>query len=171
MGTEMSAPQSLKDVYADELKDLWSANDQMARCVGAMAEKVHDPKLKKNLEASVTGINKHVETLKGLLEKAGETVKKEHCKGMDGLVREATKHTTTEASEDGDLLDIVIISQYQRMCHYGLAGFGTAASYAKALKMKDDEAALNTIVSDIYKADEYASELGKRTAKAAKKDA
>jgi ferritin-like metal-binding protein YciE len=35
----MSAIESLQDVYADELKDLWSANDQMTKVVQVMAGK------------------------------------------------------------------------------------------------------------------------------------
>lgn len=167
----MSTPESLQDIFADEMKDLWSANDQMARSVKAMAERAHDPKLKQTLETSYKGINKHAETLKSLLEKSDEEVKPERCKGMAGLVGEAEKHTAKEAPKDGELLDIVILSQYQRMCHYGISGFGTAASYAKALGMKEHEAALKGVVEDIYKADEYATKLGEKTAKAAKKAA
>lgn len=165
----MSAPESLKDVYADELKDLWSANDQMTPVVKAMAEKAHDPKLKKMLETSVAGINQHADSLKALLKEAGETVEKEHCKGMEGLVKEALKHTTKEAPETGDLMDIVIVAQYQRMSHYGLAGFGSAAAYAEALGMKEHVTKLKSIVADIYKADEYASTLGETAAKIAPK--
>jgi len=57
------------------------------------------------------------------------------------------------------LLDVVILAQYQRMSHYGLAGFGTAAAYANALHMSEDHAALTQIVSDIYQGDEYATAL------------
>lgn len=165
----MSAPESLKDIYADEMKDLWSANDQMIPVVKQMAQKAHDPKLKQTLEASTAGIAKHADTLKALLKDADEEVEKEHCKGMEGLVKEALKHTTKEAPEDGELLDIVIVAQYQRMCHYGIAGFGCATAYAEALGMKDHVAKLRTIVADIYKADEYASKLVEKTSKAAAK--
>ncbi len=165
----MPAPDSLKEVYLDEMKDLWSANDQMTRAIKTMAEKAHDPKLKKTFEASGAGIGKHTDALKSLLQHAGGEVAKEHCKGMEGLVNEAHKHAVEEAPEDGDLLDIVLISQYQRMSHYGIAGFGTAAAYAEALGMKDDVAKLKGIVSEIYKADEYASHLGEKVAKAASK--
>ena len=126
----MTTASSLKDVYADEIKDLWSANDQMSKVMEIMAGKAHDPELKRALKNSITGISKHAETIKTLLEDAGETVKKEHCRGMEGLVTEATKHFTDEAPDSPELLDIVIVAQYQRMSHYGLAGFGTAAAYA-----------------------------------------
>ena len=86
---------------------------------------------------------------------------------MEGLVSEALKHMTQEAPTDGELLDVTIISQYQRMSHYGLAGFGTAASYAEALGKTEDVTKLKSIVSDIYKADEYASTLAEKSAKLA----
>ena len=163
----MSSPDSLKAVYFDEMRDLWSANDQMTRAVQAMAGKAHDPKLKQTLEASVTGITKHRDTLKSLLQEAGGEVSKEHCAGMEGLVREALKHTGDEAPTNADLLDVEIIAQYQRMSHYGIAGFGTATAYAEALGMQEHVGKLKSIVSDIYKADEYASALGEKAAKAA----
>ena len=74
-------------------------------------------KLKKHLAESVSGIGKHNETLKSLLEDAGVKPEKEHCKGMEGLCKEALKHGVQEAPKDGELKDIVIIGQYQRMCH------------------------------------------------------
>ena len=154
-----------------EMKDLWSANDQMTRAVKTMAGKAHDPELKQTLESSVAGITKHRETLKMLIEEAGAEVEKEHCQGMEGLAKEALKHSVAEAPENGDLLDVQIIAQYQRMSHYGIAGFGTATAYAGALGMKDHVTKLKAIVADIYKADEYASQLGKKAAKLAPKDA
>jgi ferritin-like metal-binding protein YciE len=92
-------------------------------------------------------------------------VQKEHCKGMEGLVKEATKHIGADAPSD--LLDIVIIAQYQRMSHYGLAGFGAAAAYAKALGMQEHYEKLSKIVSEIYAGDEYASKRAKKAEKLA----
>ncbi len=167
----MPVPDSLKEIYADEMKDLWSANDQMTQAVNTMAGKAHDPKLKQMLETSMKGITKHADTLKALLKEVGEEVEKEHCKGMEGLVKEALKHAVKEAPEDGDLRDVAIIAQYQRMSHYGIAGFGCAAAYAGALGMKEHVSKLKAIVADIYKGDEYASKLGEKAAKVAPKEA
>jgi ferritin-like metal-binding protein YciE len=162
MGTE-----SLKDVYADELKDLWSANDQMAKVVKVMSDKATDKDLKRMLVQSVADITKHAETLKGLLVDADEDARTEHCKGMEGLVKEATLHITKEAPESSQLLDIVILAQYQRMSHYGLAGFGTAAAYAEALDMEEHGTKINKIVADIRKGDKYASTLASHAEKLA----
>ena len=84
---------------------------------------------------------------------------KEHCKGMEGLVAEATKHVLEEGPAKGSVLDVLIIAQYQRMTHYGIAGFGTAAAYAKALGLKDDNKKLRDATKEIYGGDEYMTQL------------
>ena len=167
----MSAPDDLKEVYTDELKDLWSANDQMSKALRTLVDKVHDKKLREMFEGSFGGIEKHTATLKSLVESADDAVEPEHCRGMEGLVKEALKHGLAEAPEDGDLRDLVLIAQYQRMSHYGITGFGTAAAYATALGRKDDAKQLKAIVSDIYRADEYTTTQGERLAKLAAKHA
>lgn len=81
----MSTPEDLKGLYTDELKDLWSANDQMQRVLKKIAPKTSDPSLKEMLGKSVEGISKHTELLKELLAGQDEKVSKEHCRGMEGL--------------------------------------------------------------------------------------
>ncbi len=162
----MPSSESLKEIYIEEMRDLWSANDQMQRVMQAFSQKATDTTLKDLLEKSVSGIAQHTEMLKSVLESQGGKIGKDHCRGMEGLVEEAKKHAL-EADLNGELRDLVMIAQYQRMSHYGLAGFGTAASYADALGLKDDATKLKSIVKDIYKADEYTSQLAERAEKAA----
>ena len=162
----MSAPKSLKDLYTHEMQDLYSANDQMQRVVKTLAGKASDPKLTAMLTKSIEGIGKHTESLKELLSAAEGKAAKDHCKGMEGLVAEATKHVTDEAPEKGPVLDAVIIAQYQRMTHYGLAGFGTAAAYATALGDKQSATKLQSIVKEIYGGDEFATQLAETSVNA-----
>ena len=149
------APEDLNDLYIDELKDLWSANDQMQRTLKKIAPRATDAKLKEMLAKSQDGIKRHTDVLKELITANGEKAEKEHCKGMEGLVTEAVKHIIEEAPDKGPVLDAQIIAQYQRMTHYGIAGFGTAASYAKTLGLKDDEKKLKEATKEIYGGDEY----------------
>ncbi|EJL33464.1 ferritin-like domain-containing protein [Novosphingobium sp. AP12] len=155
----MSTPENLSDVYVDELKDLWSANDQMLKVVKKLTTKASDPSLKEMLTKSHAGITEHTAVLKDLIAGQEEKVSKEHCKGMEGLVAEATKHVLEEGPTKGPVLDVLIIAQYQRMSHYGIAGFGTAAAYAKALGLKDDNKKLRDATKDIYGGDEYMTKL------------
>ncbi len=155
----MTAPKNLRDLYCHEMADLYSANDQMQRVVKVLIAKASDPKLGSMLTKASEGIAKHTESLKRLLKEAEGEASKEHCKGMEGLVKEATKHVTEHAPEPGPVMDAMIIAQYQRMTHYGLAGFGTAAAYATAMGQSDAAAKLHAIVKEIYGADEFATKL------------
>ena len=133
----MSVPENLQDLYIDELKDLWSANDQMLKFVKKITTKTSDKSLKQML-----------------------------MKSQEGIV----KHTTEEAPKKGPVLDALIIAQYQRMTHYGIAGFGTAAAYAQALSLEDDKKALDLAVKEMYSGDQYGSKLAETTVNLAAKD-
>lgn len=158
----MSTPENLEDIYIDELADNWSANDQMRQAVTKMAEVAGDEKLRQRLEKAVQGIEKHTQTIKQLLDELGED-EPEHCKGMEGLVKEAHKHAIDADIEDDDVRDVVIITQYQRMCHYGLAGLGSAKAFAEALGMQDHAQKLDEIVGQIYDADQNMTDLAERS--------
>ena len=128
----MSKISSLDKLYAEELKDLWCANDQMVKALKKIAPEAANGKLKTMLAGSQEGIAKHTEILKSLIDGLNEKVKKERCKGMQGLVEEAIKHTIDDAPDKGPVLDAAIVAQYQRMTHYGITGFGTVAALSPA---------------------------------------
>lgn len=167
----MPAPEDLNEIYVDELKDLWSANDQMLKILKKITTKASDAPLKEMLTRSHEGITKHTGVLKELIAAQDEKVSKEHCKGMEGLVAEATKHLIEEGPEKGPLLDVLIIAQYQRMTHYGIAGFGTAAAYAKALGLTDDNKKLRDATKEIYGGDEYMTKLAESSVNLQAEDA
>ena len=77
---------------------------------------------------------------------------------------------TEEAPDKGPVLDAVIIAQYQRMSHYGIAGFGTAASFAGTLKLKDAQKRLKQATKEIYGGDEYMTKLAETTVNIDAKD-
>ena len=155
----MANVENLSDLYFNELKDLWSANDQMSKVLKKIMREASHPKLKDMMQSTQDGIAKHTTLLKEIISSHGEKVSKEHCKGMEGLAAEALKHTIEEAPPKGPVLDAAIIAQYQRMTHYGITGFGTVAAFAKALQFKEDNAKLQSAVKDMYMADELMSEL------------
>ena len=167
----MSTVSNLSDLYIEELKDLWSANDQMVRALKKIATKATNPKLKQMLESSQAGISSHTDLLTALIANQDETVSKEHCKGMEGLVSEALKHTVEDGPDKGPVLDAAIIAQYERMTHYGITGFGTVAAFSKALKFDDDNKQLRAAVKDMYIADELMTELAEAAVNVAAADA
>ncbi len=157
-----ATPSNLKELYTADVRDLWSANDQMQKIVQAFSEKATDPKLKQLFEQSVAGINRHTQALREMADADSDSP----CPGMQGLIQEATQHAL-QSDLSPQLRDLEMIAQYQRMSHYGLAGFGTVAAYAEALGMTERANKLKSMVSDIYKADEYSSSLAESAQKAA----
>jgi ferritin-like metal-binding protein YciE len=137
----------LEDLYQEEIADLISANIQMQTVVKRMASKVHDQNIKQLLTSSVTAIGKHTTTLRGMRQGDHQT----ECRAMAGLTEEARQHAV-DADLPAKLRDVAMLPHYQRMSHYGMAGFGTAAAYARALGRTATK--LSEIVSDIYRADE-----------------
>lgn len=159
----MSAHDDLKSIYLGELKDLWSANDQMRAVVTDMAAAANDPALAQRLTQSAEEIAAHTATLmKSMIHAAGGDREKHHCKGMEGLVQEARRHALDAEFADGELSDVAIIAQYQRMAHYGMAGVGTAAACARALGRTEDADQLQAVLDDVYSADRHLSDLAER---------
>ncbi|MEZ5654950.1 MAG: DUF892 family protein [Sphingobium sp.] len=134
----------------------------MEKMVRKLAEKASEEQLRQRLEKSADGIAQHTKTIQSLLEDCG-VHEKEHCKGMEGLVKEATKHALDADIGDPDVRDVIIIAQYQRMCHYGICGFGTAKAFVEALGKDDHVARLEEITADIYDPDENMSDLAERS--------
>ena len=155
----MSQITTLKELYVDELRDLWSANDQMARALKKVLPQATNSKLRALLERSPEAIGRHTRMLQALIEGQGGELSKEHCKGMEGLVAEAVKHTVDEPPQEGAVLDAAIIAQFQRMTHYGITGFGTVAAFARALRLSADSDKIETAVKDMHRADDLMSEL------------
>ena len=77
----------------------------------------------------------------------------EFCRGMEGLTREARAHAIDAEIADKDVRDASIIAQYQRMAHYAMAGYGTAAAFAERLGRERDTHVLRTCLEQTRSGD------------------
>lgn len=144
---------SLKDVYLDQMQDLYSACSQSAEIVPDLGGAAKHDALKSALTDGERGIREGMTTLKGLIEAHGADPDGEHCKGMEGLVAEAKAHGLEESFGDEDAQDAMIVTQYQRMTHYAIAGYGCCVAFAKRLGLSDDAEALQTCLDACYDGD------------------
>ena len=150
----MSGPiNNLKDLYILELKDLYNANKQ----ANATTEKLHkaasNKDLKAALERSIEGTKKGNKHIEAIVESHGEKPTGHKCKGMEGLTKEAEEHVLKGEFGDDDVRDAMLISQYQRMAHYAITGYGTVEAFAKRLGLKDDAKKLNTCKEETIEGD------------------
>ena len=149
----------LKDVYVDQLQDLHSACSQSAKITAELAEKATDEALVKALKAGVSGIEDGMATLRALIEGHGADPGGEHCKGMEGLVREARAHALEESFGADAVRDAMIVTQYQRMAHYALAGYGCLVAFAGRLGLDDEAKKLTECLDATYGGDRHMTEI------------
>jgi ferritin-like metal-binding protein YciE len=149
----------LKDLYLDQLDDLYSACGQSRDVTIELEKAAGDAKLKEALHKGHNGISAGMDVMAGILRKHGKEPGNEHCSGMEGLVTEARKHALEEEFGDADVRDAMIISQYQRMAHYAIAGYGTAKAFAKRLGFEEDAVLLDRHLGNTYDGDEKMTEL------------
>ena len=153
------ALNSLKDVYIDQLQDIWSACSQSRDVTQSLAKAAKNDDLKKALEAGAKGITDGMNAVQKLAEQHGFDPEGEHCKGMEGLVNEARSHALEEEFGDDDVRDAMIITQYQRMAHYAIAGWGCCKAFATRLGLEEDARLLDECLGNTYDGDEHMTEI------------
>jgi ferritin-like metal-binding protein YciE len=127
------AIENLKQLYIAELKDLYDANEQANATTEKLIPAASSEELKSALKRSIEGTKTGNEHIKSILDTHGEGVGNVTCQGMKGLTTEAEKHVLKEEFGDDAVRDAMLISQYQRMAHYAITGYGTVEAFAKRL--------------------------------------
>lgn len=149
------AINSLHDVYHDQLQDLWSACKQSHAVTLELADAAKNPDLAQALKDGADGIEGGMNHIDVLCRAHDLDPKGEHCKGMEGLVTEAKSHGLDAEFGDDDSRDAMIITQYQRMVHYALAGYGCLLAFAKRLELHEDAKTLEKLLDDTYDGDRH----------------
>ena len=144
---------NLKDVYHDQLQDLWSANSQAIDMVAKLGEAAQDKDLSEALISGANGIRDGIDKIATICNAHGIDPDGEHCKGMEGLVAEAKAHALDAEFSDPAVRDAMIITQYQRMVHCALAGYGCLVAFANRLGHDSDGAVLNECLDNTYDGD------------------
>lgn len=150
---------TLKDLYVDQLQDLYSANRRAIQVTRELKEAASSAQLRKALTAGVDGIEEGMDHLKTLIENHDANPRGEHCKGMEGLAAEARAHGVEADFSDEDVRDASIIAQYQRMTHYGISGYGTAAAFARRLGLENDASVLAQCLDDTRSGDKHMTQI------------
>ena len=153
------AMNTLKDIYLDQIQDLWSANTQSLPVVTELGRAAQDKDLSEALIAGAQGISDGIAELEKLCSDHGIKPNAEHCKGMEGLVKEARAHGLSDEITDPDVRDAAIIPQYQRMVHYALAGYGTLVAFANRLGLDGDAAVLEKCLDQTYDGDRHMTKI------------
>ncbi|HZF07788.1 MAG TPA: ferritin-like domain-containing protein [Thermoanaerobaculia bacterium] len=149
--------ESLKDLYLEQLKDLYSAETQIVDALPKMADAAHAPELKNAFREHLNQTQQHVDRLKQIFRKLGESPKGETCEGMKGLLKEGQE--MIEMKGEPEVIDAGLIAAAQRVEHYEMAGYGTVRTYAELLGDPESMRLLERTLQEEEEADEKLTEI------------
>jgi ferritin-like metal-binding protein YciE len=121
----------LEELLVDELKDLYSAENQLVKALPKMAKAASSPELKRAFERHLEETRRQVERLDQVGQALDVKLTGKKCKGMEGLLEEGKE--VIEEDYDGNTKDAGLIGAAQRVEHYEIAGYGTARTHAELL--------------------------------------
>jgi ferritin-like metal-binding protein YciE len=150
-------PEGLKELYIDELKDLYNAENQLVKALPKMAKAASFDELRQGFEKHLKQTQGHVQRLEKIFQTLGESPKGKKCKGMEGLIEEGSE--AMEEDYEDSVLDAALIGAAQRVEHYEIAGYGTVRSMAETLGEADHVSLLQQTLEEEKETDAKLTEL------------
>lgn len=154
------ANQGLKELYIDELKDLYNAENQLVKALPKLAKASSSEELRAGFEQHLQQTKGHVERLEQIFEALDESPKGKKCAGMEGLVEEGSEVMSEDF--EGSVMDAALIGAAQRVEHYEIAAYGTVRALAETLGEVKHAALLEETLKEEKETDEKLSELAQQ---------
>ena len=126
---------SLNEILIDELRDLYSAENQLVKALPKVAKAISNPEMKANVKDHLEVTKAQVLRLREVFGHIGKKPTGKHCSGMEGCIKEVTE--ALEEDFEGALKDACITGAALRVEHYEIAGYTAAIAMAKALGEKE----------------------------------
>ncbi|CAN5462469.1 ferritin-like domain-containing protein [soil metagenome] len=153
--------EDLRDLYIDQLKDLYNAENQLIKALPKMAKAASNESLKSAFQDHLEQTRVHAERIEQIMKDMGENPKGKKCKAMEGLVEEGKE--ALEEFEDPDVLDAALIAAAQRVEHYEMAGYGCVRTYASLLGEDSAAKLLQQTLDEEGDADKKLTDLAEST--------
>lgn len=152
----MRTSVSLNDLLVDELKDLYSAENQMIKALPKLARTAESPELRTAFEEHLEQTRKQVARLERIFENLDASPKGKSCATLEGLLEEGSELMD---GLDGAVLDAGLIGAAKKIEHYEIAAYGTARTHAEALGMEEAVRLLEETLDEEKQADEVLSQI------------
>ena len=150
---------ALKELYIDELRDIYNAENQLVKALPQMAKAATSDDLRTGFEEHLEQTKGHVQRLEQIFAELDEKPTGKKCKGMEGLVEEG-KEMIDE--QEGEVLDAGLISAAQRVEHYEIAAYGCVRTYANLLGETDAAELLNQTLEEEKETDKKLTTLAEK---------
>jgi ferritin-like metal-binding protein YciE len=147
--------ESLQEIFVEELKDLYSAENQIIKALPKMIKAASSKELRAAFESHLLETKEHVKRLETIFEELEEKPKGKTCKGMEGLLKEGAE--LMEEDAEPEVLDVGLIAAAQRVEHYEIAGYGCVRTYAELLGHQEAVNLLEETLNEEKSADQKLS--------------
>jgi ferritin-like metal-binding protein YciE len=137
--------ETLEDLFQEQLKDLYSAENQLLKAMPSMASAAKDQRLLQSFELHRQETENQVTRLEQI--------------AMQGLIAEGQETISEDASDE--VKDAALIAAAQRIEHYEIAGYGTAAHYAERLGYDTAASLLRQTLQEEQNTDTKLNDLAK----------
>ena len=125
----------LREVMLEELRDRYSAENQLIKALPKLAKAAQDEDLQQSFSEHLEETTGQVERLKEVFSLLEEKPTGKHCKGMEGLIEEGKEAIDEE--EEGEAYDIGLIGAAARVEHYEIAGYTAVIAMLKGLGLEE----------------------------------
>jgi len=149
--------ETLKDLYIDEIKDLYSAEKQLVKALPKMAKAASDKQLQQAFRTHLKQTAQHAARLEQICEELGVSPRGKKCVGMEALIEEGSE--LIKEDPDPDVLDAGLISKAQHVEHYEMAGYGTVRTYARQLGFENQAELLQQTLNEEGETDHLLTQL------------
>lgn len=149
--------ETLHDLLENELKDLYSAENQLVKALPKLAKKAANESLRQAFLAHLEETKGQVARLQEVGTSMGVKLTGKTCKAMEGLIEEGAEIL----GEDGNsaVIDAALIGAAQRVEHYEIAAYGTAKAFAEHLGLTEVAQLLDETLQEESIADEKLSDI------------
>jgi ferritin-like metal-binding protein YciE len=149
--------ETLKELYVNELRDLYNAENQLVKALPKMAKGASSDELKEAFEKHLEQTKGHVQRLEEVFEELGEKTKGKTCQAMKGLIEEGSE--VLKADGDDSVIDAGIIVAAQKVEHYEIAGYGSVRTFAQLLGQDNSAELLQQTLDEESEANELLNKL------------
>jgi ferritin-like metal-binding protein YciE len=149
--------ETLKELYVNELRDLYNAEGQLVKALPKMAKAASSDELKEAFEKHLEQTKGHVQRLEEVFEEIDETPKGKTCQAMKGLIEEGSE--MLKADGEDSVIDAGIIVAAQKVEHYEIAGYGSVRTFAQLLGKDKSAELLQQTLDEESEANELLNKL------------
>jgi ferritin-like metal-binding protein YciE len=148
---------ALMQVYVDELKDLYDAENRLVKTLPKVAKAAASEKLRAAVEEHLEQTRGHVDRLKEIFDNMDEKPTGKKCAGMIGILKEGEE--LMDEDYEGAAMDAALISAAQRVEHYEIAAYGCVRTWADLLGENEASALLDKTLEEEKQTDEKLTQL------------